>query len=143
MISDLGFTGSAGLRLAAAMVFVLCATAGVVLVNAHSNTPVTTAAPTIITPTTSGRLILETTFAVARWTVQVQGHDVSGATATAQRWEATIAGDRSTIFVQAETADPTSATPVALRWSFAGQSGVLWGEGAVAGALTSSPTGTH
>lgn len=84
--------------------------------------------------------MLESTYPVTQWTVQVQGQTVSG-TAAPHRFEATIAGDPATIFVQADGTDPTSTTPAALRWRFAGKSGTLWGEGVVAGTLTTTERG--
>lgn len=134
MLEQAGFTGSAGLRLVGVVAFALFALAAVLVVEHGGDPPaIVTAAP--VAATTSGRLVLETTYPVTRWTVQMQGKDVVAVRSAAQRFEAEVSGDGATIFVQAEPADPASTAPAALRWIFAGKSGVLWGEGAVAGTL--------
>jgi len=131
---DLGFPGGIGLRLVAVAVFAGLALAGVLLVEHGAATHATNVAT--IASSTHGRLTLEATFPVARWTVQVQGQTIAGSSPTSQKWEAQVSGDGASIFVQADTEDPTSSAPGALRWSFDGKSGVLWGEGTVAGTLT-------
>lgn len=134
MLEQAGFTGSAGLRLVGVLAFALFALVAVLVVEHGGDPPaIVTAAP--VAATTSGRLVLETTYPVARWTVQMQGKDVVAVLSAAQRFEAEVSGDGATIFVQAEQADPSSTAPAALRWTLAGKSGVLWGEGAVAGTL--------
>lgn len=129
-----GFSGGVGLRLVGVTAFALFALLAVSVVE-HGGDPskIVTAAP--VATTTSGRLVLETTFPVARWTVQVQGRDVTATQKAAQRFEADVSGDGATIFVEAEPADATSTAPGALRWTFSGRSGVLWGDGTVAGTL--------
>ncbi len=135
MLEQAGFTGSAGLRLVGVVIFALFALAAVLVVERGGDPPaIVTAAP--VAATTSGRLVLETTYPVARWTVQMLGKDVVAVLSAAQRFEADVSGDGATIFVQAEPADPSSTAPAALRWTLAGKSGVLWGEGAVAGTLS-------
>lgn len=129
-----GFSGGVGLRLVGVAAFALFALVAVLVVERGGNPPaIVTAAP--VAATTSGRLVLETTFPVARWTVQVQGKDVVATQKAAQRFEADVNGDGATIFVEAEPADASSTAAGALRWTLAGKSGVLWGEGTVAGTL--------
>ncbi len=136
MITELGFTGGTGWRLVGAAAFAALAAAGVLVVEHHGGTPSTPTTVAAVTPVVSGRLVLETTFPVARWTVQLQGRTLAGMSRDDQHWEAEASGDGATIFVQAEPEDATSIQPVALRWTFAGRTGMLWGEGAVAGTLT-------
>jgi hypothetical protein len=131
--AGLGFSSGILPRLVAVAVFATLALAGVWLVERGGDPPpITAAAP--VAATSSGTLVLEATYPVAQWTVQVQGQAITG-TSSPHRWEAAVSGDGATIFIQAEGADPTSTTPAALRWTFAGRSGTLWGEGAVAGTL--------
>jgi hypothetical protein len=137
MTFDAGFAGSAGIRLCGALAFAVLACVAVMVVEYGGRTPTTLPVPIVAKPMVSGRLILETTFPVARWTVEAQGRDVIATTVSPQRWEAPIAGDGATIFIQAESADPTSVTPVALRWNYAGKTGLWWGEGSVAETLAS------
>ncbi|MBA3698296.1 MAG: hypothetical protein H0W78_05545 [Planctomycetes bacterium] len=133
MISG-GFAGGVGMRLIGVAAFAVFALVAVLVVERGGNPPaIIPTAP--VASTISGRLVLETTYPVTRWTVQVQGKDVVATQITAQRFEADVSGDGATIFVQAEQVDPSSSAPAALRWSLAGKSGVLWGEGAVAGTL--------
>jgi hypothetical protein len=137
---DLGFSGGAAQRLAGVALFALVAVAGVLAVEhgtvAPPAAPIDTGAPAV-----NGALVLETTYPVERWTVQAQGREVVASASTAQRWEGIVGGDRATIFVQADAADAIGAAPVALRWRFAGRSGVLWGEGSVAGTLADTADG--
>ena len=135
MTFDVGFAGSAGMRLSGALAFAVlaCATVMVVEYGGRTATPLSAV---ISTSTVSGRLTLETTFPVARWTVQAQGRDLIATTVSAQHWEAPATGNGSTIYIQAEAADPLSIAPVALRWNYAGKSGIWWGEGSVAEKLT-------
>jgi len=129
-----GFAGGVGLRLIGVAAFAAFALAAVLVVEHGGDPPaITGAIPSAATM--HGRLVLETTYPVMHWTVQVQGKDVVATLSSAQRFEADVSGDGATIFVQAESADPASSAPAALRWSLAGKSGVLWGEGAVAGTL--------
>jgi hypothetical protein len=133
---DFGFPGGVGLRLIAVAVFAGLALAGVAFVEHGSATA--TAITTTTAPSTSGRLTLEATFPVARWTVQVQGRETS-VTADGQfRASTEVTGDPTTIYISAEPADPTSDAPAALRWRLAERSGVLWGEGNVAGTLSAT-----
>lgn len=132
---DVGFAGSAWMRLAAAGLFAVIAIGGVRLVDHAGAGSPSVAAPTAAIPPVAGHLVLESTYPVAHWTVQVLGREVGGAVVAPQRWEADTAGNGATIFVQAEAADPGSTAPVALRWTFSGGSGMLWGEGSVAGTL--------
>lgn len=136
MTFDAGFAGSAGLRVCGAVVFAMLACVAVMVVEYGGRTGTPLSAAVITTSTVGGQLILETTFPVARWTVQAQSRDVVATTVSAQHWEAPVSGDGSTIFIQAEAADPLSVAPGALRWNYAGKSGILWGEGSVAGTLT-------
>lgn len=129
-----GFSGGVGLRLVGVAAFALFALMAVLVVERGGDPPAIIAAAPVAS-TSSGRLVLETTYPVTRWTVQVQGQDVVAALQSAQRFEADVSGDGATIFLQAEPADPTSSAAVALRWTLAGKSGVLWGEGGVAGTL--------
>jgi hypothetical protein len=131
-LAGLGFSGGVGVRLGAVATFATLAFVGVLAIERGGHSmPITAAAPVA---TTSGMLVLEATYPVAQWTVQVQGRPVAG-TSSPHRWEAQVSGDSATIFVQADGTDPTSTTPAALRWRFAGRSGTLWGEGTVAGTL--------
>lgn len=136
MTFDVGFAGSASMRLSGALAFAVLACAAVMVVEygGRSGTPLATAV--INTSTVGGRLTLETTFPVARWTVQAQSRDVIATTVDAHHWESPASGDGATIFIQAEASDPISVAPVALRWNYAGKSGILWGEGSVSGTLT-------
>ena len=136
MTFDAGFAGSAGMRLIGALAFAVlaCATVMVVEYGGRTGTPLSTVV--ISTSTVSGKLTLETTFPVARWMVKAQDRDVVATTASDQHWEAPVSGDGATIFIQAEVADAISVAPGALRWNYAGKSGILWGEGSVAGTLT-------
>ncbi len=136
MTFDAGFAGSAGMRLIGALAFAVLACAAVMVVEYGGRTEIPLSAAVISTSTVSGQLILETTFPVARWTVQAQSRDVVATTVSAQHWEASATGDGATIYIHAEAADPLSVAPVALRWNYAGKSGILWGEGSVAGTLT-------
>lgn len=129
-----GFSGGVGLRLVGVAAFALFALLAVSVVE-HGGDPSKIVTATPVATTTSGRLVLETTFPVARWTVQVQGKDVTATQKAAQRFEADVSGDGATIFVEAEPADAASTAPGALRWTFSGRSGVLWGDGTVAGTL--------
>jgi hypothetical protein len=129
-----GFRSGVGLRLVGVAAFMLFAFMAVLVVE-RGGGPTAIVAPAPVTTSTRGRLVLETTFPVARWTVKVQGNDVVAAQHSAQRFEAEVSGDRATIFVEAEPADAISTAPGALRWTLAGKSGVLWGEGTVAGTL--------
>ena len=133
---DAGFAGSAGMRLIGALAFAVLACVAVLVVERGGRTA--TPLPTVLisTSTVSGRLTVETTFPVARWTVQAQGRDLIATTVTAQHWEAPAVGDGATIFIQAEASDSISVAPVALRWNYAGKSGMWWGEGSLAGTLT-------
>lgn len=138
-MQNAGFSSGVGLRLVGVAAFALFALAAVLVVERGGDPPaIVAAAP--VAATTSGRLVLETTYPVTRWTVQVQGQDVIAARQSAQRFEADVSGDGATIFLQAEAADPTSSAAVALRWTLAGKSGVLWGEGGIAGTLVSGRT---
>jgi hypothetical protein len=130
-----GFSGGVGLRLVGVAAFALFALVAVLVVERGGDPPAIVSAVPVVA-TTSGRLVLETTYPVARWSVQVQGKDVVATQKTAQRFEADVSGDGATIFVEAEPADPSSTAAGALRWTLAGKSGVLWGEGTVAGTLT-------
>ena len=137
MTFDAGFAGSAGMRLSGALAFAVLACSAVVVVEYGGRSSTSLPVAVVATPAVSGRLTLETTFPVVRWTVQAQGRDLIGTTVSPQQWETSAAtGHGATIFIQAEAADPTSVTPVALRWKYAGKTGVWWGEGAVAGTLT-------
>ena len=136
MTFDTGFAGSAGMRLCGALAFAVLACAAVKVVEYGGRTA-TPLSAVISTSTVSGKLNLETTFPVARWTVKAQGRDVVATTVSAQHWEAPVSGDGATIFIQAEAADAISVAPVALRWNYAGKSGIWWGEGSVAENLTS------
>lgn len=138
-LAGLGFSGSVGMRLGAVALFAILAFVGVSTIE-HGGDPAPITAAVPVASTSSGTLVLEATYPVAQWTVQVQGQPVTG-TASPHRFEATVSGDGATIFVQADGADPTSTTPAALRWRFAGKSGTLWGEGAVAGTLTDTEHG--
>jgi hypothetical protein len=132
-----GFAGGVGLRLVGVAAFAVFALTAVLVVERGGDPPaIVTAVP--VAATTSGRLVLETTYPVARWTVQVQGKDVVAAQSSPQRYQADVSGDGATIFVQAEPADPSSTAPAALRWTLAGKSGVLWGDGTVAGTLAAA-----
>jgi hypothetical protein len=137
MTFDTGFAGSAGMRLSGALAFAVLACAAVMVVEYGGRTATPLSAAVISTSTVSGKLTLETTFPVARWTVKAQGRDVFATTVSAQYWQAPVSGDGVTIFIQAEAADAISVAPVALRWNYAGKSGILWDEGSVAGTLTS------
>lgn len=133
-VVDLGFPGGIGVRLIAVAAFAGLALAGVAFVEHGSAT--TTAISTTTAPSTSGRLTLEATFPVAHWTVQVQGHEKSVTPDGQFRATTEVTGDPATIFISAEPADPTSDTPVALRWRLAERNGMLWGAGSVSGTLS-------
>ena len=129
-----GFSVGVGLRLVGVVVFAAFALAAVLVVE-HGGAPAAMSAAAPRAATAHGRLVLETTYPVTQWTVQVQGQDMVPAHQTPQRFEADVNGDYATIFIQAEAGDPTSRAPAALRWTLGGKSGVLWGEGSVAGSL--------
>jgi hypothetical protein len=139
--TDLGFSSSAWLRLGAAALFMTAVLAGTVLVTraGGSLVPQAQTAPPATASAAAGRLVLEATYPVARWTVQVQGRDVGGTATGAQRWEGEVPAVAGSLFLQAEAADLGSAAPVALRWSLAGRAGIFWGEGAVAETLALAP----
>jgi hypothetical protein len=136
---DLGFPGGIGLRLVAVAGFAGLALAGVAFVEHGSAT--STAITTTTAPSTSGRLMLEATFPVARWTVQVQGHEASVTTDGQFRASTDVTGDPATIYISAEPADPTSDAPAALRWRLAERNGILWGAGSVSGTLSATERG--
>jgi hypothetical protein len=141
MFDRSGFAASAGLRLGGALAFALLAFTSVAVIEGSGDPPAITASAASA-PLTSGRLVIEATFPVARWTVQVQGKDVIPTSSTPQRYEAELSGELATIFLQADPADATSTAAGALRWRFAGQSGMLWGEGTVADTIhATAPTG--
>ena len=133
-VVDLGFPGGVGVRMIAVAVFALFALVAVLVVERGGNpAPITGAVP--VATTASGVLELETTFPVGRWTIVAGSEVIAGLSSDTRHWQAKVQGNPGSIFVQADSEDPTSATPVALRWRFAGKSGILWGEGTVAGTL--------
>jgi hypothetical protein len=138
MFDRSGFAASAGLRLAGAATFALLAFGSVVVIEGSGDPPAITARPTA-TAANGGRLRIEATFPVARWTVQIQGTDVVPLSSGPQRFECDLHGDLATVFIQAEPADATSTAAGALRWTFSSpngnHSGLLWGEGSVADTI--------
>ncbi len=134
---DLGFVSSSFLRIGAACVFALGAFIAVFSIEQQTAVPMTAA---VIEPntTTTSLLIIETTYPVQRWHVQMRGVDVTATKKDAQRFEDQISGDPTQCFIHAESADALNAAPAALRWQYAEKSGVIWGEGSVAGSLSSS-----
>lgn len=137
MFDRSGFAASAGLRLGGALAFALLAFGSVLVIEGGGDPPAITASTEAAR--TSGHLVIEATFPVARWSVQIQGKDVVPTVSSTQRFEAELNGELATVFIQAEPADPTSNAAGALRWTFAGQSGrqsgLLWGEGTVADTI--------
>jgi len=134
---DLGFVSSSLSRIGAACLFTLGAFIVVFSIEQQTAVPMT---PAVIVPitTTTSLLVIETTYPVQRWHVQMRGVDVTATKQDAQRFEAQINGDPTQCFIQAESADALSTAPAALRWQYAGHNGVLWGEGSVAGTLGST-----
>ena len=134
---DLGFVSSSLFRIGAACLFAIGAFIAVFSIEQQTAVPMTAA---VIEPstTTTSLLVIETTYPVQRWHVQMRGVDVTATKKDAQRFEAQISGDPTQCFIQAESADALSTAPAALRWQYAGNSGVLWGEGSVAGTLSST-----
>lgn len=151
MFDRTGFAASAGLRLAGAATFALLAFGSVVVIEGGGDPPAITAHPAQ-SPDASGRLRIDATFAVARWTVQIGGKDVVPTSSSPQRFEADIHGELATVFIQAEPGDPTSTAAGALRWTLSNtgggpssghsseRTGMLWGEGTVADTI--HPTAT-
>ena len=132
--NGLGFASGVAPRLVAVALFAVLALVGVLVIERGGDpSPITAATP--VTALTRGTLELETTFPVGRWAVMAGGEVIAGISRDTHHWQAEVRGDPVTIFVQADSEDPTIAAPVALRWRFAGKSGILWGEGTVSGTL--------
>jgi hypothetical protein len=134
----LGFVSSSGFRFGAACLFAFAAFFAVLSIEQQSHLPITPSVAAIPAPTISSLLVLESTFPVQRWSVQVKGVDVTAIKKESHRFEATISGDPTQCFVQADSADALSTSAVAVRWHYAGQSGIWWGEGSVAGTLSAT-----
>ncbi|HYE05389.1 MAG TPA: hypothetical protein VEL07_07645 [Planctomycetota bacterium] len=80
---------------------------------------------------------IESTFAVAAWSVRIDGVQIAGA-GDDRRWRGR-ADDARSLDVRAEPADPLADAPCALRVHVtragSGRAHLLWGRGAVAGAI--------
>jgi hypothetical protein len=137
---DLGFASSSLVRVGIAGGFAAIAFFAVLSIEPQAHIPLVSPTPTNTTAFTAhSTLIVETTYPVTHWHVRMGEENVTASKIESQRFEATINGDPAQCFIQAESADVLSTTPVALRWHYAGRSGMLWGEGAVAGTLSANP----
>jgi len=137
----LGFTRSAAWRLAGAGVYLI--SAGVLLIAIESRgagrppaVPPGASAPAPAPPGVT--LTLTSTYAVGRWTVELDGVAVLPSASTAQGWQGRVAlpVPGAEVFIHGEAADPLSSAPCALRVACGedaapGRSVVLWGEGSV------------
>ncbi len=138
-----GFTRSAAWRLAGAGAYLLAA--GALLAAIEARGPRSSAAPPAATaPPAAPRratLTLTSTYAVSRWTVELDGVAQLPDASTAQGWQGRVSlRSRSTeVFIHGEAADPLADGPCALRVAIddgaAVRSQVLWGEGSVSARL--------
>lgn len=135
-----GFPASAGKRLVLAGCYAALAFAAAWAVErAPLAAPAAASGPAA--PAADPALVVlrcETTYPVGVWTVQVGGRPLAASASGAQHWEGRAPAG-ATVFVQADHADATAATPTALRWSSGGAqpgSGVLWADGFVAATIT-------
>jgi hypothetical protein len=132
----LGFHASAGRRLIFAGIYAALAFAAAWAVERApmmaANVADKPSAPVVDAALVTVRL--ETTYPVGAWTVQVGGKPMNTATTDARHWEGRVPVGAS-VFVQADHADATAATPAALRWTSGGASGIHWADGFVAATI--------
>jgi hypothetical protein len=140
----LGFSRSAAWRVAAAGAYLLAA--GALLVAIEARAPGRPGAPPAApasAPAPRGvALTLTSTYAVGRWTVELDGVAQLPSSATAQDWHGRIIlpSPGAEVFIHGEAADPLSSAPCALRVAIADGAGrvrsqLLWGEGSVSARL--------
>lgn len=136
-----GFTRSAAWRLAGAGAYIVGA--GILLVVIQSRGPgrppaLPAPAAALSHAPLSATLTLTSTYAVGRWTVELDGVALVPSASSASGWQGRVdLATRSTeIFIHGEAADPLSGGPCALRVAVGDgaapvRSVVLWGEGSV------------
>ncbi len=98
--------------------------------------------PTVAPPAAGAIAVeIESTFAVATWSVRVDGVELAGSR-DERRWRGQ-ADSALSLDVRAEPADPLADAPCALRVHVtrggSGRAHLLWGRGAVAGAIALTP----
>jgi hypothetical protein len=149
----LGFTRSAAWRLAGAGAYLIAAGALLVAIQARGAGRPPGAPPAAPAPSPASSpaprgltLTLTATYAVARWTVELDGVAQLPSAATAQDWHGRIAprSPGAEIYIHGEAADPLGSAPCALRVAVtdggAGvRSEVLWGEGSVSARVAALP----
>ena len=135
----LGFTGSAIWRLGAVALFAAVAFTTVLVVERTPAAAATTAIAPIVNTGTASTLRLESTYAVATWTVQGDGKPLSGTAGDPQHWQGIVPAGTRELFIQADAQDAGASGPAALRWNLGGppaRNGLLWGQGFVAERVT-------
>ena len=145
----LGFTRSAAWRLAGAGAYLLAAGALLVAIEARGPGPPPGPPPAAPAPSPAPRgltLTLTATYAVARWTVELDGVAQPPSASSAREWHGRLAlrAPGAEVFIHGEATDPLSSAPCALRVAItdggAGvRSEVLWGEGSVSARLAALP----
>lgn len=151
----LGFTRSAGVRVSAALVYVIIAVGLVYIVQVGMSPARARVAGAVLDqrPATAEHfpvtLTITATYVVEQWTVQIAGKDLTAARLSAQEWQGDLLlMDRTaSLFIQAQPHNPLASGPCALRATLtasnrAATTQILWGEGSVAAAvsLTLSPS---
>ncbi len=139
-----GFTRSAAWRLAGAGAYLVAVGALLLALLGRSGGPPGAPAVAAPPPTAPAQatLTLTATYAVARWTVELDGVAQTPDVVTAQTWQAhlRLAAPGAEVYLHGEPADPLNGGPCALRVSFAEGSHpprttVLWGEGGVSARI--------
>jgi hypothetical protein len=132
-----GFTLSATARGFIAVVFTCAAFFAVSLVESPAAPNLSQQQPiNAQTPTSAPALLqLIATYPVQKWTVLCAGKEIPVTITDAQRCQVTLPDARAACFIHAEAVDALATGPVALRWQQGKNSGILWGEGAIAAPL--------
>jgi hypothetical protein len=110
----LGFAASAPWRATWAMAFAALAALGVVLIGTRK--PMFQQAETVSPSTASTALVeLSASYAVATWSVLVDGQALTATTMDARRWLGTIPSGHRELAIDAAPVDPLAGGPAALR----------------------------
>jgi hypothetical protein len=139
----LGFTRSAGWRLVGASAYIIAAGLLTFAIESRgAGAPPGVPAPAPAAAPASATLMLTSTYAVARWTVEIDGVAVAASASSAQSWQGRIAlrARNAEVFIFGEAADPLAGGACALKVAYGdgvapGRSVVLWGEGSVSARL--------